>query len=99
MEYPKSLMFVLAMLAIGFCFDIFAFIEVTDSTARVLILLFFAGRIAAMWGIVTRKMIGWWFAFGYLLVLVALSIPNFHLSSILTVLCLLFVVTARGEFE
>jgi hypothetical protein len=105
MEMSRGLLAILALLALGLCWDVAIIVEGGSALGVVLALL--AGRIAAMVGILMRSRVGWLLAIGFFVAIIALNVVALgqmggvaiFISILLPVLCLVYLVAVRAEFE
>ena len=72
MEYPKGLAFILLLLTLGACFNIFNVYQMGEGWPIVAVIL--AGQIAAMVGILKKDRTGWFMAIGFFGVIIVLNI-------------------------
>jgi hypothetical protein len=105
MEYPRGLLIILALLAIGTCSDVFTVYAWGPNAIIALVLL--AGRIAAMVGICMKNTNGWWMAVSFFAVIILLSAlaaantqnPRTIVMAIVPAGCLIYLVGIKSEFE
>lgn len=105
MEYPRGLMIILALLALGTCSDVFAVYEWGPGATLAVGLL--VGRIAAMAGICMKNTQGWWMAVSFFGVIILLSVlvvvntqnPKSVVMAIIPTACIIYLVAIKSEFE
>ena len=106
MEMPRGLLIILALLSLGFCSDVSIITHGGPSFWIALLLLL--GRIAAIGGILMRTRNGWWLAMGFFALLILLNLQVLLVMGqgvlgffglLIAVICLLYLLGMRTEFE
>lgn len=105
MEYPRGLLIILALLALGGCWDVSAIVQWGPGAVIAIFLLL--GRIAAIAGICMRNNTGWWLAISFFVVIIGLSIMVAAstgqsiavASAVVPTGCLLYLVFIKSEFD
>lgn len=107
MEFPRSLLIVLALLSLGMCLD-GATVFGASGSVRIVALALLAGRIAAIGGIMARNRTGWYVALAFFAVIIGLNLLAAQLSGAGMkvgigiagpIICLVILILNRNEFE
>ncbi len=103
MEYPKGLAFILLLLTLGACFNIFSISQFEPGWAFGAVIL--GGQIAAMVGILKKDRTGWFMAIGFFGVIIVLNIVGGAvvggvavLRLIPPVICFAYLFFLKDEF-
>ena len=105
MEFPRGLLLVIGWLSLGICVSGFRLFEGTASSW--LVGGFLVGRLAAIFGIMSRKQLGWCLALLYMMAIITWNGINGALAGSPSVIadlvlpagCLIYLITVKDEFE
>ncbi len=104
MDYPKGLAFILLLLILGACFNVFNISQLEPGWPIVAVIL--AGQIAAMVGILKKDRTGWFMAMGFFGVIIVLNVVAGALGAgasalaglILPIICCVYLLYLKDEF-
>ena len=104
MGIPLGLMIILALLAIGGCFDVALIVNGTAGVVFPILVL--VGRVAAIVGILMRTRTGWFLSLGFFGAIIALNALATSsgastatlVGTIVPAICAIYLVSKRSEF-
>jgi len=106
-DFPRGLLIILFLLAVGFCGDAVALYQGGPTLAVVVLIALILGKIACVWGILMRTQTGWLIAVSFFGILAALNLLTFvQIQSgvgivrlAITIACLGYLIVLKNEFD